>query len=609
MCNHALLRNALVRGRASSRSSWVFAMLGIRNDRRRPILKIVRRRSARHRMPLRKKHIKNGRSVISDGWRPYSRLQGEGYNHLTVSHQESCVDPVTERRETSGCLQLSGDLEDIGHTSTHLIGRTEARDVGRAPGCRNVWSSDKKADDNKMFSLFPHVWREARHPSEAPDHYTVDGRVEDVVGQETLTEDTLHLGDTLKEARENVTRAQEKPRQRLKSEGRPFLRLATKFGEGGKLEATCLGAHCGQRTTGDAVCKRLLARNVQTDQWDAQRTVCQAGAIVIKQEVQYTPIKALSERFSRLKEVCVHHILLRPMAGGEDERCHAESTHLIGRTEARDVGRAPGCSHVWREARHPSEAPDHHTVDGRVEDVVGQETLTEDILHLGDTLKEARENVTRAQEKPRQRLKSEGRPFLRLATKRQNRRDKLEATCLVVDASGNGSHVLVSKIGPYKMYYWDIKQIGPDMELESESRTPTGRTPEDRDFNRENPRGQRATFNDTSRLKQPDGTSWVFAFKVSSTTSEKAVRPAESRHHKGCRLLAREEEEDDNRKAVHKQSDKPSSKCRKHREEYIQAMHGDKQARELEAVPLSDGTISRRITDMAQDIKCQLTDR
>ncbi|KAI4799512.1 hypothetical protein KUCAC02_016888 [Chaenocephalus aceratus] len=506
--------------------------------------------------------------------------------------------------------------------STHLIGRTEARDVGRAPGCRNVWSSDKKADDNKMFSLFPHVWREARHPSEAPDHYTVDGRVEDVVGQETLTEDTLHLGDTLKEARENVTRAQEKPRQRLKSEGRPFLRLATKFGEGDKLEANCL----------------------------------------------------VSERFSRLKEVCVHHIILRPMAGGEDERCHAESTHLIGRTEARDVGRAPGCSHVWREARHPSEAPDHCMVDGRVEDVVGQETLTEDILHLGDTLKEARENVTRAQEKTRQRLKSEGRPFLRLATK-FGEGGKLEATCLgpftikslqgeralihkrrlpqdlqqlraprsrlylrkarhvytpawnalqarvVEDASGNGSHVLGSKIGPYKMYYWDIKQIGPDMELESESRTPTGRTPEDRDSNRENPRGQRATFNDTSRLKidpldyavilgivndhhlwtltHPDGTSWVLAFKVSSTTSEKADRPAESRHHKGCRLLARE----DNRKAVHKQSDKPSSKCRKHREEYIQAMRGDKQARELEAVPLSDGTISRRITDMAQDIK------
>ncbi|KAK2845986.1 hypothetical protein Q7C36_010840 [Tachysurus vachellii] len=38
-------------------------------------------------------------------------------------------------------------------------------------------------------------------------------------------------------------------------------------------------------------------------------------------------------------------------------------------------------------------------------------------------------------------------------------------------------------------------------------------------------------------------------------------------------------------------------------------MHGDKLAAELEQVLLSDGTVSRRITDMAQDIKCQLIDR
>ena len=35
----------------------------------------------------------------------------------------------------------------------------------------------------------------------------------------------------------------------------------------------------------------------------------------------------------------------------------------------------------------------------------------------------------------------------------------------------------------------------------------------------------------------------------------------------------------------------------------------DKYACDLESVPLSNGTIARRITDMAQDIKCQLVDR
>lgn len=37
-------------------------------------------------------------------------------------------------------------------------------------------------------------------------------------------------------------------------------------------------------------------------------------------------------------------------------------------------------------------------------------------------------------------------------------------------------------------------------------------------------------------------------------------------------------------------------------------MHGDKQATELQQVPLSDGTIARRISDMALDIKRQIID-
>ncbi|XP_039655415.1 uncharacterized protein LOC120558467 [Perca fluviatilis] len=35
--------------------------------------------------------------------------------------------------------------------------------------------------------------------------------------------------------------------------------------------------------------------------------------------------------------------------------------------------------------------------------------------------------------------------------------------------AGRDAHVLLSKIGAYKLFYWDIKRTGPNMELESES--------------------------------------------------------------------------------------------------------------------------------------------
>ena len=65
------------------------------HDRRRPILKIVSRRTASHLMPLIKKHVRRGSSIISDGWRSYHHLQDEGFNHQTVNHQECFVDPIT----------------------------------------------------------------------------------------------------------------------------------------------------------------------------------------------------------------------------------------------------------------------------------------------------------------------------------------------------------------------------------------------------------------------------------------------------------------------------------------------------------------------------------
>jgi len=34
--------------------------------------------------------------------------------------------------------------------------------------------------------------------------------------------------------------------------------------------------------------------------------------------------------------------------------------------------------------------------------------------------------------------------------------------------AGKNVHVLLSRVGAYKLFYWDIHQLGPNMELESE---------------------------------------------------------------------------------------------------------------------------------------------
>ncbi|KAL7825590.1 hypothetical protein SRHO_G00033460 [Serrasalmus rhombeus] len=82
-------------GRSSNRKSWVFGMLGVQARERRPVLRIVKRRSKRHLMPILKNYVRRGSTVISDGWRSYRCLSNEGYLHLIVNHEESFVEPTT----------------------------------------------------------------------------------------------------------------------------------------------------------------------------------------------------------------------------------------------------------------------------------------------------------------------------------------------------------------------------------------------------------------------------------------------------------------------------------------------------------------------------------
>lgn len=79
------------------RKKWVFGMLGVSHHqgRRKPILRLVERRSRRHLVPLIAHHVRPGSSVLSDEWRAYCILPALGYRHYTVNHSRCYVDPQT----------------------------------------------------------------------------------------------------------------------------------------------------------------------------------------------------------------------------------------------------------------------------------------------------------------------------------------------------------------------------------------------------------------------------------------------------------------------------------------------------------------------------------
>ena len=77
------------------RRKWVFGMLGVNGEARRPVLRLVEKTSRGHLVPLIVHHVRPGTSIISDEWRSYRVLSGLGYHHHTVNHSRWYVDPRT----------------------------------------------------------------------------------------------------------------------------------------------------------------------------------------------------------------------------------------------------------------------------------------------------------------------------------------------------------------------------------------------------------------------------------------------------------------------------------------------------------------------------------
>ncbi len=72
----------------------MFGILGVKDKCRHPILRLVKRRSRPHLIPIVVKHVRPDTTIISDEWRAYrGALANMGYKHFTVNHSQWFVDP------------------------------------------------------------------------------------------------------------------------------------------------------------------------------------------------------------------------------------------------------------------------------------------------------------------------------------------------------------------------------------------------------------------------------------------------------------------------------------------------------------------------------------
>ena len=73
---------------------WVFS--GYEPAEKMGFLVTVPNRNAETLFPLIMKHILPGTTVVSDCWRAYTGLGGEGYKHKTVNHKVHFIDPMSK---------------------------------------------------------------------------------------------------------------------------------------------------------------------------------------------------------------------------------------------------------------------------------------------------------------------------------------------------------------------------------------------------------------------------------------------------------------------------------------------------------------------------------
>lgn len=83
---------------SAQQEGWVFG--GIQRSTKECFMVRVKDRSKETLLPLIRKYIKPGTTIISDEWKAYSQLQQHGYQHNTVCHKVNFVNPQNKEVHT-----------------------------------------------------------------------------------------------------------------------------------------------------------------------------------------------------------------------------------------------------------------------------------------------------------------------------------------------------------------------------------------------------------------------------------------------------------------------------------------------------------------------------
>ncbi|KAJ4927212.1 hypothetical protein JOQ06_014947 [Pogonophryne albipinna] len=406
----------------------------------------------------------------------------------------------------------------------------------------------------------------------------VDDSVEDVLGQESLTEEILHLEDTLKEARENVTRAQEKTRQRLKSaSGKTVFKVGEKVWrqnkrsqqrKGGKLEPHCLRPFTIVNLQGKSADlqgeKWALIHKVSIDHLKhckeegpripqnikGAKPMTRPSVIVFAGEPASSPAPPATGPAAAVQPppsspappatgpasavpppsspappatgpaaaVQPPPSSPAPPATGPASAVPPPSSPAppaTGPAAAVPPPSSPAPPATGPAAAVPPPSSPAPPATGPAAAVPPPSSPAPPATGPAAAVPPPPSSPAPPATGPAAAVpppsspappatgpaaavpppSSPAPPATATPTQVQTLPDKI-----VEDAwAGNGSHVLMSKIGPYKMYYWDIRQIRPNMELESEVIN-AYLAVKVKEFNQENPRGQRATFIDTFEM-------------------------------------------------------------------------------------------------------------